>query len=328
MEGITHSCTTPECTVGETGLCLQGHEVLPECPTYAKAEAPPPGPVDLPSALELTTQDTTHITCGGPTRVVVVAGPHRSGKTTLITSIYESLQQAPFADMLFAGSKTLHAFERTCHPSRLASDRETEDTERTKLRFDTKYLHLKLRHERGLPPPIDVLFADAAGERFRLARDHEDEAKQLVFLHRADHLAILVNGVHLAALETRTSVLEETFALVRSLVDASMIGGQTQVQMVLSKYDLIEEHPDKVDILEAWSRFEVRVRGRFSSVLGALAVLGVASRPGPGSSLPLAYRVNDLLSIWVDSTSQFAVEDHRAELGRPPTSEFEKFQIT
>src|SRR5687767_14635843 len=100
----------------------------------------------LPDGEALTAQRATAITAAAPTRVVILAGAEDSGKTTLLTSLYEKFLQGRFADHLFAGSATLPAYEQRCHRARIQSGAVDPDTERTKG-LDVRLLHLKLRHE-------------------------------------------------------------------------------------------------------------------------------------------------------------------------------------
>lgn len=71
----------------------------------------------------------------------------RAGKTTLVAALYEKFNEAPFANYLFAGSKTLVAMERRSHLARLTSGALRPDTERTLITDirDTRFLHFCLR---------------------------------------------------------------------------------------------------------------------------------------------------------------------------------------
>src|SRR5437764_3929798 len=112
-------CTQEGCQAASTGKCLEGFDPIATCPyrPHASLSSPDADPtwstafVPLPSGESLSELEATSVAAEAPTRVVILAGPAASGKTTILTSIYESFLEAPFANFLFAGSITLVAFE-------------------------------------------------------------------------------------------------------------------------------------------------------------------------------------------------------------------------
>src|SRR5437660_1243890 len=109
-----HQCAREGCDIATTGKCLEGFDPANTCP-YLSLEAGEPGSsstdmaafVDLPTGEALTEAQATDVTREGLTRVVIIAGPTASGKTTILTTLFESFLEAPFANYLFAGSRTL-----------------------------------------------------------------------------------------------------------------------------------------------------------------------------------------------------------------------------
>src|SRR4051794_26972191 len=106
-------CARDGCDVAATGKCLEGFEPPSTCP-YLSVEPGPPGEataseasafVDLPTGEALTEAQSAEITRQGITRVVIIAGPTGSGKTTILTSLYESFLEAPFGNFFFGGSR-------------------------------------------------------------------------------------------------------------------------------------------------------------------------------------------------------------------------------
>src|SRR5258708_4978508 len=77
--------------------------------------------VGLETGAPLNASETEILRRHRRTRLVVLAGDSKSGKTTLLASIFLRFQQGPFGDYLFAGSHTLMGFEARCWPSRAAS---------------------------------------------------------------------------------------------------------------------------------------------------------------------------------------------------------------
>ena len=240
------------------------------------------------------------VTCANPTQVVVLAGENGSGKTTLLASIYEKFQKSPFAGYIFAGSLTLPGFEKRCHLARIASQRSESDTERTKLP-EGALLHLKVRRQDLGRPSLDLLFTDLSGERFRLARDSTEECKKLELLLRADHFVLLVDGALLVETQHRQEACVCARLLLRSCLDAEMLGSHSYVDVLFTKWDLVmpklEEDDGLRDFLEA---VEVHFKSVFRNRLARLRFFQVAARPRKGSELPFAYNLEKVFPSWVE----------------------------
>jgi len=95
-------CSNPDCTVEETGKCVEGLE-LDQCPQYGHPPAPLPPqseeepseePLELSDGRLLDAQGASRILRQRDSRVVAVLGARNSGKTSLIASIYALLQDS------------------------------------------------------------------------------------------------------------------------------------------------------------------------------------------------------------------------------------------
>jgi hypothetical protein len=195
--------------------------------------------VELFAGDALTATDAQVITLRSPTHVVVFAGAVGSGKTTVLASIYERLNQGSFAGFKFARSRTLLGFEQICHSNRLESGRVQPDTLRTALTHEAKYYHLALRPEGSYRDRRDVLLSAMSGELFRMAKDKQEEAERLTFLRRADTFVVLVDGGRLADKEHRNSAKAHAVGILQSLLDAEMVRSDCRVEIVFSKFDRI-----------------------------------------------------------------------------------------
>jgi len=200
-------CSQPGCSIETSGYCLEGFE--PDaCPylsqvdhgqeeilTYDSQEL-----IDLPSGEALTEDQTTQVLNSDATSAVLVAGPTGSGKTTILTSLYEAFLEAPFANYLFAGSQTLVGFERRCHEGRRESGRVAPDTTHTSMREGVRFLHLKLaRHGRESLSRKHLLLSDISGELFKRLRDSSDAVKSIQSIRRANYLCIVIDGKKISA---------------------------------------------------------------------------------------------------------------------------------
>ena len=254
--------------------------------------------IQLPTGGGFDPQSASMVTCAAPTRLIVLAGAIDSGKTTLLASIYEMFQEAPLAGYLFAGSLTLPALERRCHLARIASSRSTPDTERTKVTDDT-LLHLRVRAEDCSRPSQDVLFTDLGGERFRLAKDSTDECRRLELLLRADHFVLLIDGAKLASLADRHQAHVSAGSLLRSCLDAEMLGPHSYVDVLFAKWDLVApelgKHRLKKFLEEVRSQFKERFAGR----VARLRFFEVAARPTePG--LLFGHNLDQVVPSWIE----------------------------
>jgi hypothetical protein len=319
-QGVGHRCKLPECTVATTDKCFEGLELI-DCPNYLGAETEVAATadaseseeavdtdeqpneaemVDLPSGLDFTPVTASRITRARLTRVIVIAGDQDSGKTTLVSSLFDRFQEGPFAGYLFAGCHTLPGLERRCFPSRIASERMHPDTIRTPRGDGQSLLHLRLRVEDLSRPIQDLLLSDISGEFFRDACDSTEGCQQLKVLRRADHLVLCLDGEKLANIGQRHEAFNTGKLLLRSTLDAGMIGLHTFVDILFTKRDLLGplEGSSALDYL---NKIRQGLSDEFASRLGRLRFFEVAARPTV-EGFPLAYGLDRILPAWVEDT--------------------------
>jgi hypothetical protein len=129
------NCSQQGCPFSISGRCLEGFEPPSICPyqtrqdvqqdevaTYVSQDL-----VDLPSGEALTERQAAEVARDELSKVIIIAGPFNSGKTTILTSLFEAFQEAPFGNFQFRGSRTLFGFERRCHLGRMESGNEEAD---------------------------------------------------------------------------------------------------------------------------------------------------------------------------------------------------------
>ncbi len=234
-----------------------------------------------------------------PASIVVLAGPARCGKTTLVGGLYELFHRGPFGGYRFAGSRTLPGFERRCHLARIASGLETPDTERT-LRSDGKdLLHLRLAEEDG--SFRGILFSDIYGEAFRRAADVAEECQKFTVLKRADHVAVLVDGAKAADKRERQAAFASADALIRQCLDCGMFDGESSVQVVVTKWDLVAGNTGNEQFVDGKIGW---LDGRYASRVGSLTSHKVSIRPVGGGLTP-GHGIADLLRWWTQIRWRF-----------------------
>lgn len=274
-------------------LNVKEGEVAPEAPQGAAAS---PLPIQLALGSELSLSEAADLAREISTRVIVLAGEVECGKTTILTSLYESFRTGPVAAYRFAGSVTLPAFEKRCHFARMESRRTIPTTDRTR-QVETRLLHLRVRPA-GDSSPYHILFTDVSGEVFRQARDYEKEITKLSVLKRADHLAILVDGAKVLDIRTRDAAVANARSFLKRAIGTSMIGKKTIVNLIHSKVDLVRGAPNAGVVSAYIGATEQRFREEFSRDVGALGCFQIAARPSSGPLL-FAYGIPDLLDKWV-----------------------------
>ncbi|MFO0629708.1 MAG: hypothetical protein U0325_29300 [Polyangiales bacterium] len=243
------------------------------------AEEVDPEFIEFFASAALGAADAEVITLSSRTLLVVFAGAEGSGKTTVLASVYERLNQGPFAGFKFAGSRSLLGFEEICHLNRLASGGVQPDTQRTRLTEETKYYHLALRGAEPVVARREVLLSAMSGELFRMAKDSQEEAERLTFLRRADTIIVLVDGERLANTALRTSAQADAADILESLLDANMVSPRCQVEIVYSKFDRITAAGQAA--LDFLSKTKEKFEGRFRARIPRLSFRNIAARPAP-----------------------------------------------
>lgn len=235
--------------------------------------------LDLPSGDYLSPTRSATIASRSPTRLIVIAGGAECGKTTLLASIFELFQRGPFAGFSFAGSRTLLGLEKRCHLARIASNRSSPETEHTQLSPEDTLLHLRVRELDMESEPIDLLFTDLAGERFRLARDSTDECRRLGILKRADRFVVMLDGAKLSDAAGRHAAYADGRSLLRSCLDAEMLDIGSQVDVLISKLDIIEKHDGDGSVRTYIETIKSALSDDFSGRVAGLRFIEVAASP-------------------------------------------------
>jgi hypothetical protein len=237
--------------------------------------------IEFYSGAALSASDAEVVTLRSRTQLVVLAGAEGSGKTTVLASIYERMNQGAFAGFKFAGSRSLLGFEEICHLNRLVSGGKQPDTQRTRLTDETKYYHLAFRGSEPSATRRHVLLSAMSGELFRMAKDSQEDAERLTFLRRADTIVVLIDGERLATLAQRTSAQADAADILESLLDANMVSPDCRVEMVFSKLDRITAAGQ--ESLDFLSKAQEKFEGKFRTRVPHLSFRKIAARPASSS---------------------------------------------
>jgi hypothetical protein len=322
-------CVQPGCTFDDDGVCLEGIPKGVNCPhrtpvTEGDAEetdSTVPSLVaeawiSLPDGYELTFDSTGLITRASEAKVVVLAGEPDAGKTTLVTCIFEHFSKGMYAGQRVAWSETVLAFERICYRSRISSDAENADTERTKG-LTPRFFHLQLQNKES-GKFTDLLVTDVSGEAYRRALDSQEDALRLQFIKRADVFVLLLDGERLKSKESRQDTFQRSLLLLKALLQAEVLSHGCTVRVLIAKYDLLVPQDVDANTTQFIEHVEAEYNKFGTEHFSDFQISRISSRPKTGSSLKYGFGVEPLFAKWVDAEASEGVPDFRADASPSP----------
>jgi len=306
-EDSLQQCANPDCKITSGGRCFEGFPEASACPQFGKAlvivpsTTPPPkssvSGLRLPHAQSLSISEATSLLRYGPCNVISLVGPFDSGKTSLVAGIYDLLQRGPVGGYAFAGSSTLHSFERACHDSRRDSERGEAHMERTE-RGEVLFFHVDLVGK-GCDAKRAALFGNRAGEEYTMVQDEPDRAKAYPELKRADVLTVLVDGAKLLNAGERHQVRAEVRVTLRAFVESGVAQPWQRLALVLTKLDAIRKNEAGRDgALRYFEALAAKIQEDYASQFNEIQSFIVAASPKTTN----AHRgegMHELLQYWM-----------------------------
>lgn len=302
------TCSNPDCRVAETGRCVEGL-AFSDCSHYGRlpdvTDLPPDGETEvvqdagipLPAAGTLTPTDASRLLRAGNARIIALIGPSDAGKTSLIASLYDLLQEGPVNGLGYARSLTLHAFEQTCHDARAASRRGTPHNSRTPL-GEVRFYHLELGGG-ALGNRLSLILGDRAGEDYRNAADDISTVDTFLEIKRADSLTVLIDGQRLLNNLTRHNVRSEICLMLRALVEGGAVTGGQRLALVLTKLDMVHQSDLRQRADADFSGILARIQSLFGQVFSEIQAFPVAASP-KSEAVARGTGVAELLSFWLE----------------------------
>ena len=305
-------CGNLDCRVSQNGRCVEGFE-LALCPHYVRinrVEDEASGTADdqsdrdaasvrLAASEALTAAQASALLRRGDARVISILGPLESGKTSLIASVYDLFQEGPVNGMSFSRSRTLHAFERTCHDVRAASRRGAPHMYRTPrgaVRFFDLQICLVCGDDIG--DGISLIMSDRSGEEYREATADASMFRGFPEIVGADSFTVLVDGERLLDTGERHNVSSEVILTMQALRDGDALRSGSRVALVLTKIDVVKGSCVAQRAINDFDRLRSRLCVLFGDVLSTIEPLKIAASPMP-NTLKRGTGVPDLLSFWL-----------------------------
>ncbi|WP_061209305.1 TRAFAC clade GTPase domain-containing protein [Leptospira borgpetersenii] len=323
---LEKKCNREDCTVSISGACSEGHKPLEACPNFGKdnvnAEIKALEEEDTQLRIDSIVEKLTPLFSGElldseevekfllqkPATFISVIGDRGSGKTTLISSLYERYRQGKFSGFYFSGSATLIGAEKSLHYSRLESGSNKIETQRTLLSDGLKYFHLSISSLENLNEKRHLMFSDRAGETYRNARNDTILIKDLIEIPRADKVLLLLDGARISDPEERSDSMQSTRQMLRALIDNSALGSNSHVQIITTKIDLLKKNPDYKIIFEILENFKKKLILDFGDKICSLTFWDVSARD-PSGELDLVFGVDKLLLDWVAEKKSIEVSN-------------------
>lgn len=246
---MARPCSTENCTVSETNTCLLGldAETCPHRTPEQQSDSslnsglmdplpPPASSSKLPNSLTLGLDNAQTLMSNRYCTVVGILGAPDAGKTASIVSLYLLLARARLTGFRFADSKTLMALDEISRTARHWSgdipDQLTLHTELSDVR-SAGFLHLKLLKLES-DQHMDLLIPDLPGE---WSTDFIESGRtdRLQFLHRADVIWIMVDGIQLSTPKSKQLALHRTKLLLQRI--SAFLAPSPQIILVVTRKD-------------------------------------------------------------------------------------------
>ncbi len=262
---VEGTCKNKDCTVAETGSCLEAHKEASDCPHFQIVEeavaqesfdelpegAPhaetqaPPLVRQFHSGNELGIEDAAQIMRGHYAHLIGILGAYDVGKTCFLSSLYlmascGSLQ----SDYLFAGSLTLQGFEVRARrlrkwkggvlPTKLADHTYLQDPN------TPAFMHLSFQKQSNQDKRLELLLTDLPGEWTKDLIDRSETATRFDFLRRADGIIYVIDGPLLASPGTHNTEIFGAKLMLRRLLDNVHVDNNIPLVLLISKCDELD----------------------------------------------------------------------------------------
>lgn len=206
--------------------------------------------IPLPSGEELSHKETYPIMATEKSKFIVIIGAAESGKTTLITSLYQQFLKKEISKKYhFAGSQTLMAFEDRAYLTRIQSQQAQPDMKHTQRGSLDKILHLRIKNL-NMQTFENLLFTDVSGEDYESVIGNTDAAKEdFPTVYSAHCIVLLIDGKKFLNERYQDSVIQKSINILKTFQNANLLNEKSKIIVTVSKYDLIAKENNEDLIL-------------------------------------------------------------------------------
>lgn len=178
--------------------------------------------------------------------LIYVAGSVRSGKTTLLTMMQHMFVAGKNERLEFAGSLTLMGYKKRTAGLLIANGNSVPQMGRTSSLDTDIFLHLILSDVKK--EKQELVFSDISGELAGPVESHGEEIYNVFYgVRDLQNVIIVIDGEGLSG-KKRFAVQNEGYSTFTRLYEQQVIGRDTAVHMVISKYDKIMQADNCTDI--------------------------------------------------------------------------------
>lgn len=252
--------------------------------------------IALPLGKDLKPEDTYSITASENSRFFAILGEPGSGKTTLITAIYQFFFSGKYIDRyMFSGSETLRAFEDRAFCLRTTSMKSQVEMRRTPV-GTSEILHIRIK--KCLSGEfLNLLFSDFSGEDLRNVIGNIDAAKEdFSIVKAADVILALIDGEKISKTRTKLAEVQRATQLLRTYLDANLVKENAIILIAVSKYDLLID--DKGALKDGFvNTIKERIISQLPNIATRLDFLFIAAMPISTDVLEAGYGIDKLLDL-------------------------------
>ncbi|UOA07353.1 hypothetical protein [Methylobacter sp. S3L5C] len=285
-------CKRDGCTPEESGDCIDGLP-LSDCPNRYVFEPVDEEFVNIDSSLVKsfeadgirhhngealnTTEADIHLRKHGATVVAFIGYPG-AGKTTTAVMLYELSKRRNLEPFGFAGSYTIRGFQERAHMALLTSGRRIPDTARTTLGTPVSFLHLRLQKTGGDNESIELLLSDRSGEDFEQCLNKPALCETFPEIIRANCHVLLIDGEKLVNSDVASKHISDIKRLVLALNQYGLLSASGLVQVVLTKYDLVNQSEHREKALQRFNLIIEEIKKRLYGTV-RITEYKLAARP-------------------------------------------------
>ena len=185
------------------------------------------------------------------TDVIYLLGDSECGKTTFEAVLYGLFCDGVNQDILFAGSRTLTAFERRRQAVAAVGDEVKQEaimprTRRSRVSNTSIFLHMEICKAEDMERKKHILLSDIPGEDYEgCSKDQDMIEQKLPLIENATHIVVVIEAGKLMNLKTRNFAVMRANHFLMRLKNSGRYHEKVCVDIVVSKCDTIPTDVDK-----------------------------------------------------------------------------------